>query len=93
MKINNFFGTNYKGKGFLLVSSDQSNTFLEGISSHDIIQVHATTYSKILLKPLIFNSYKLEILINCILKNGFIFFFFFYAWQNIFYTTLRRNTI
>lgn len=73
MKINNFFGTNYKGKGFLLVSSDQSNTFLEGISSHDIIQVHATTYSKILLKPLIFNSYKLESLINCILKNGFIF--------------------
>lgn len=75
MKMNSFFGTNYKGKGegifFLLVSS----AFLEAISSHGIIQVHATTDRKTipLLKPLIFNSYKLEILINCILKNGFVF--------------------
>lgn len=55
---------------FLLFSSAQDSAFLNTISTHAVIQAHAAMYRKTsqILKPLIFNSYKLEILINCILK-------------------------
>lgn len=66
---------------FLLVSSAQDSAFLDALSTHTIIQIHAIIQARAamyrktsqILKPLIFNSYKLEILINCVLKTGFVF--------------------
>lgn len=65
----------------LLISSAQDRAFLDAISTHAIIQTHAIIRARAamcrktsqILKPLIFNSYKLEILINCVLKTGFVF--------------------